>query len=241
MIEARILNSAGIEQFSAWLKHPSGRMPPEGLLSDSRLSEILEGARVDPDRNFASRLEFGIALNEWFSGFSSRELLSPENDGLWAWLSLIWFEQLTAKGIRRAEHYIVERRGSAGSLAYRHAARTSYELVNIHGEAAIFCLSSPMPTFGDMTEQLASRQFIAHNPGFFRAACALYLDGDRLKRGASSKPKPLKKRHKGDRTGFGSVRRLAVALRRLNLTYDTELMGAKEMCEVLPREFNKWK
>jgi hypothetical protein len=91
-----------------------------------------------------------------------------------------------------------------------------------------------------MTEQLASRQAIAHNRGFFKTAFDLYITDGKLKRGASSKPKKPKDRKPGDRTGLGSVRRLAIALQRLDLTYDTEGMDSMLMKSVLPKEFTRW-
>jgi hypothetical protein len=135
---------------------------------------------------------------------------------------------------------VVIRKGSAGSLAYRNAARTSYELFKIHGDNAKICLSGPMSTFGDLTEQLASRQSISHNTGFFKTATELYIKNGKLISGASSKPKPLKFRQSGDRNGLGSVRRLAIALQRLDLTFDTESMMPEEIMRVLPKEFNKF-
>jgi hypothetical protein len=62
----------------------------------------------------------------------------------------------------------------------------------------------------------------------------------KLRRGAASKPKKLKNRKPGDKTGYGSIRRLAIALQRLNLTFDTEIMKYTEMAGVLPIEFAKW-
>ena len=90
------------------------------------------------------------------------------------------------------------------------------------------------------TEQLASRQAIAHNRGFFQTAFEMYMHDGSLRRGAASKPKKPKDRKPGDRTGLGSVRRLAIALQRLGLTYDTEDMESVQMRAVLPKEFAKW-
>lgn len=240
MIKSRMLNADGIATFTRWLENPSGGTPPAGLLDSDEMTEPFGDCDIDPSREFSSRQEFGTYLHEQLSGVDFNGLMSPDSDGLWAWLAVVYFSQLTAKGIRRAEHYVVMRKGSAGSLAYRHAVRTPYELVHIHGAFAEICLKSPMATFGDMTEQLASRQGIAHNKGFFQMAHELYIKGGALKRGASSKPKKLKDRKQGDRTGLGSVRRLAIALQRLDLTYDTEYMGADQMKIVLPREFQKY-
>ncbi|BBI98691.1 hypothetical protein FGKAn22_03840 [Ferrigenium kumadai] len=240
MIKSRMLNADGIATFTKWLENPSGSQPPAPLLDSEEMTEPFGDFDIDPSREFVSRQEFGEYLNEQFSGANFNELMSPDSDGFWAWVAIAYFRQLTAKGIRRAEHYVVIRKGSAGSLAYRHAVRTPYELVHIHGAFAEICLKSPMATFGDMTEQLASRQGIAHNRGFFQTAHELYIKGGVLKRGASSKPKKLKDRKPGDRTGLGSVRRLAIALQRLDLTYDTEDMDSRQMCDVLPKEFSMW-
>lgn len=240
MVKTRRLTGEGLSAFSNWLENPDGKIPPARLLDEETITEPLGDYDIDPAQAFGSRLEFGIYLNKQLEGADFNGLMSRDNDGFWAWLAIVYFSQLTEKGIRRAEHYLVTRKGSAGSLAYRHAARTSYELVHIHGERAQICLKSPMHTLGDMTEQLASRQTIAHNRGFFQAAFELYVKDGKLRRGASSKPKKPKERKPGDRTGFGSVRRLAIALQRLDLTYDTEDMEAAQMKVVLPKEFSKW-
>jgi hypothetical protein len=241
MREVRRFTADGIAAFARWLENPVGNTPPPELVEDVSMTEPFGNYSIDPAHNFESRFDFGVYLNTQLSTADFSGLMSPDSDGLWAWLAVVYFPQLTAKGIRRAEHYVVIRKGSAGSLAYRHSVRTPYELVRIHGRYAQLCLKSPMHTFGELTEQLASRQAIAHNKGFFKTASGLYLRGDgRLKRGASSKPKKPKDRKPGDSTGLGSVRRLAIALQRLDLTYDTEEMPSEQMTAVLPREFRKY-
>ena len=240
MIRVRCLTENGIRQFKQWLENPDGSLPPVNLLNSEDLSEEFGEFEIDQSRSFNSRQEFGVYLNERFAEANFSEMTSTNRDGLWGWLSVVYFAQLTSKGIRRSEHYIVTRQGSAGSLAYRHSVRTPYELVHVHGEGSEICLSGPMCTFGDMTEQLASRQTIAHNKGFFQTAFNLYMQNGKLRRGAASKPKKPRDRKPGDRTGFGSIRRLAIALQRLNLTFDTEIMKYGEMIGVLPKEFAKW-
>jgi hypothetical protein len=199
MIKARRLNSEGLTKYSTWLESHSGPLPPADLLNDESFGAPFGDYDIDPDRVFDSRWAFGEYLNKCLSGANFNGLMSPDSDGLWAWLTLVYFKQLTEKGIRRLEHYLVIRKGSAGSLAYRNAARTSYELVHIHRANAEICLKSPMHTFGELTEQLASRQTIAHNRGFFQTAFDLYMNDGKLKRGASSKPKKPIDRQPGDR------------------------------------------
>lgn len=242
VIKARRLNPEGISVFVKWLRQPEGKVPPVGLLDDDLYSDIVEGLEIDPSKEFASRMEFGRYLNEQFAVADFLDLMAPHNDGLWAWLAVVWFPQLTEKRINREEHYVVVRKSPSGKrLSYRHAVRTPFELVHVHGENALICLKSPMHTFGDMTEQLASRQKIAYNKGFFQAAYRLYANGGSLKRGWSTRAKKPLERKPGDRAGKGGVRRLVVALSRLDLTYDTHDMSGPATVEVLPVEFSRWK
>ena len=114
-------------------------------------------------------------------------------------------------------------------------------MVHVHGDAANLILRGAMHTYGDMAEQLASRQTIAHNRGFFQAANELYVRDGKLRRGATSRPRKPKDRKPGDRTGFGGIRRLSTALQRLDLTYDTEQLDANQLISLLPREFSRWR
>ncbi|PLY00758.1 MAG: hypothetical protein C0623_06620 [Desulfuromonas sp.] len=241
MIQVRRLNEDGIELFQEWLDTSGqGEMPPSDLLDSNTYSEPAYDVQVDSSQEFSTRYELGCYLVDKFNGIDPRELLSKKNDGLWAWLAILYFSQLAPGRRSRSEHYIVTRNSLKGSLAYRQGPRTSYELVKIHCENACVCLNRPMKTFGDMAEQLASRQNIAYNKGYFEAACKLYVRNGSIRRGAASRAKKPSKRAPGDKTGFGGADRLAKAVRRLDLTYDIISMHSEEMLETLPKEFDKW-
>jgi hypothetical protein len=72
-------------------------------------------------------------------------------------------------------------------------------------------------------------------------AYGLYIRDGKLRRGTASKPKKFRQRKLGDQWGFGSIRRLSVSLRRLDLTFDTEELDSAELISLLLREFDKWK
>jgi len=238
MMETRKLTREGMSEFRVWLENPVGYNTPAEIERD--MVEPFDRYVIDPERRFGSRYEFGVYLNDQFRDADFNNLMSPECDGLWAWLAIVYFNQLTANGIRREEHYVVMRKGSAGALAYRHAVRTSYELVYVHNNAAQICLSCPMDTWGELAEQMTSRQTLMRNPGFFKTAFVLYMSEGRLRRGAASRPRERNGRNPRDRTGLGGIRRLAVALQRLDLTYDTEEMNPEQIKKVLPQEFSRW-
>jgi hypothetical protein len=239
-MKLRRFTTLGLQEFQLWLKDASDTVISDGLLTGDLTSEPFLDVEIDETRKFASRFELGEYLTSIFISFEVNDLLSEKNDGLWAWIAALYMNQLLGKAARREEHYMVTRKGSTGSLAYRHAIRTPYELVRIHGTDANLCLNKPMHIFGDLTEQLASRQTIAHNRGFFRAAHKLYMTSGKLKPGVASKLKKPRDRKPGDRSGLGSVRRLAMALQRLDLTYDTQAMPSDDLVKLLPKEFLKW-
>jgi hypothetical protein len=239
MTTLRTLNTEGLRVFRAWLDDPMTPFPT-GLKDAAEYTELTYDLQIDETKMFATRHEFGIYLDTLFTGMDFHELRAPKSDGLWAWLAVMYLSQLAPKKLKKPEHYIVIRKAAKGSLAYRHDVRSAFELVHIHGDHARVCLSVPMDTWGEMSEQLAARQTLAHHRGFFRAAYALYMQDGKLRRGASSHPKKPRDRKPGDRVGFGSARRLAIALKRLDLTFDTEIMPANSTIAVLPKEFQRW-
>lgn len=97
-----------------------------------------------------------------------------------------------------------------------------------------------MSTWGELAEQLTSRQNVAHHRGYINAAGTLYISGGKLKAGAASRVRPLKKRKPGETIGRGGVGRLAIAVRRLSRTYDTHVVGNADMLQLLPKEFNRF-
>lgn len=241
MIPVRTFNSTGIESFRNWLAAGAPGGNPDALVSDPALSDTFYDRSIDPDWKFTSRYDFGRYLQQVFSGLDVDMLLAPESDGMWAWVNALYFRQLAPTVVRRSEHYIPTRRGSAGSLLHRNAARTAFELVVIHGENARFALQQKMHTHGQLLESLSASQSIVRNLGFFAAAAKLYVGPDgKLKRGATSKPKKPKDRKPSDESGKGSIRRLPTALKRLDLTYDVEVLTPDELVALLPKEYARW-
>jgi len=244
-MQIRRLTAEGVGVLRAWLSAAEGEQPPQILL-DGDLSEPWLEEAVDLQRVFDSRFSFGMYLADVLQHHRLTDLMLPEHDEMWAWLAVAYFGQLRKRNrktgkFQGSEHFIVERRGLKGSLAYRQAPRTAYELAVVHGDAARICLAKPMDTFGDMAEQLASRTYLARNRGFIRAAAQLYVRKGEVVRGASTYPVKPSKRKQGDRKGYGGLRRLEQRLAKLDLTYDAAALSAEQIVELLPREFEKYK
>lgn len=239
-MKVRQLTDLGTTKFRLWLETRQPKeMPPAELINGADETKVLLDREIDPELIFDSRLEFGKYMQDVFAGLPAQTLLSERNDGLWNWLTVAYFSQVGRK-TSKYWHYVVTRKGPAGSLAYRHLVRTAFEMYWRHGENSRVLLNADMATWGDMAEQLTSRQNVAYHHGFIAAANALYMRDGKLKRGAASRAKPAHKRKPGDRSGRGNVARLALAVRRLCRTYDTHELPTSEMLLLLPKEFSSF-
>jgi hypothetical protein len=237
-LKIRKLTEVGTAEFQNWLDlRAAGDMPPATLLDGVEETELVQlDVEIDLTRVFSSRYEFGQYMFDQFVKVDARTLISQRNDGMWNWLTVAYFAQF-GKKTSKSWHYVVTRRGHSGSLAYRHLARTSFEMFWRHRERALVMLCADMSTWGDMSEQLTSRQDVAYHHGYILAANFLYLENGKLRTGAANRVPPVKKRKSGSRRGRGGAGRLAVAVRRLCRTYDTHVLATDQLIELLPREF----
>ncbi len=241
MTSLRTFNEQGVAAFKDWIAAGAHGGDPSHLALDDSLTTSFSAVELNPQLEFASRYGLGNYLVKLVPPSEIERVLSPEGDGMWTWICATYFRQLAAKGVRRYEHYVATRRGTAGDLLHRNAARTAFELVLLHGENAQFALMQPMHTHGQLLESLSASQSIARNKSFFAAAAMLYLSTDgKLKRGATSKPRKPKDRKPGDESGKGSIRRLPTALKRLDLTFDVERLAPQELIGLLPTEYTRW-
>jgi hypothetical protein len=236
-MKIRTLTEAGREAYRQWLEtRKPGELPSSQLVDGPDWTASAIDVELDLDRVFETRLEFGRYIAKLLEGQNARALLKQAADGVWDWITVAYFAQFGRK-MSRSWHYTVTRRGHSGSLAYRHLARTAFEMYWRHGEASRVMLRVDMATWGDLAEQLTSRQTVAYHRGYIKAANALYLADGKLVRGAASRVRPRAKRKPGETRGRGGVARLALAVRRLSRTYDTHVLSMGAMMELLPKEF----
>lgn len=232
------LTDAGKKIYREWLdRRTPGELPPKELLDEPSNASVAVDVEIDLSKIFKNRFEFGRYIHDLLcENFDEKLLLGQKNDGIWEWLTIAYFSQF-GKKMSKYWHYRIERKGHSGSLAYRHLARTSFEMYWRHGPEALVMLSAEMPTWGDLSEQLTSRQNVVYHRAYIQTANAMYMKEGEPLTGAASRVKPMKKRKRGDTSGKGGVGRLALAVRRLSRTYDTHILQPSQMMELLPREF----
>lgn len=243
IIPVRALNDLGIARFASWLDSPEGD-PPKELLADGSVSEVVDGGyMIDTSREFATSYDLGLYLAREVFNVPGDRLVLLANAGMWSWISLLFIESLLAKKKKPARplakpHYIMQ----SPRLAYRLIARTAWDLVSLHGESAKVALGSSRSPWGDMAEQMTSRQEIYSHRSFWPVACALYAmpDGS-IKRGTTTQRRKEARRDPKSKVGLGSVQRLPFTFRQFERTYNLRQMTGDQIVALLPDEYRKWR
>jgi hypothetical protein len=233
----RRLNETGIGKFAEYLSGGAIGTRPLHLLIHPDTSEPLVVAIKLVQRDYPNRYEFGRDLT---MRLSSLDPATISNDrGLWTWLALYLFDQLSPpdlNGKRKLDKQYRYILSSDYRHYYRHSVRTPWQLNRDHGPNSRFLLlatndgADPLRRHGDILEQLGGTQSIIRSRPIIAEASRLYSDplSGRPKKGAAGK-------------GGGSIRRFARVLRQLDLTFDPELMPPGGLSAVLPPEFEGWK
>ncbi|RDD29366.1 hypothetical protein CR161_00830 [Prosthecochloris sp. ZM] len=230
----KAFNKEGLKKFRIFIDNLSVQgflSPPFELLDESTLTDSVNGfAEIDDAKHFPDRLSVGKYLNNVLNDLHAEE----SNCGMWAWLSLVYFEQLCPP-IRNGKINPGKVYGYIPSELYteyyRHKLLGPYTLYKLHGEYASTLLSNPPHKVGEINEQIASRQTIVSNKEMIKAIHKLYYDADRttFKRGATTRNKA------------GTVDRFWRVKEQLDFTYDFFSMQADSIIELLPSEFDRWR
>jgi len=236
-MKLRRLNEQGVERFAAFLdslKTDAPQLYPESLLSDPEASEEIEPATEVELRTFGSRFAIAEYLHSLLANSSITDV--DRARGLWAWLALLYFEQLCPKG-KNGDRSPGERARYIPEFTYRriyrHLLLGPYRVYRAHREdpkQALALLCGKPHELSDVYRDLAEDQELVRNPAVVGAATRLYFDQekDRLKRiGHRSKP--------------GSMRRLQQILKQFDVTWDLYSMNSEHLLAMLPEEFDRFK
>ncbi len=237
-MKLRRLNQKGIEQFRMYLSAlRSGDIaePPYSLLTSPDTSApVQDGPDFEP-MTFVTRLDAARYMDRTFSNL---KLDSIETDvGLWSWLSLFYFDQvcppLQSKSRKPGRDYrhILEPGYRQG---HRHLLGGSYLIYTVYGwgeEFSKLMLTTPLTAESQFQHELATRQNFITNRGIVEAAYLLYFDtsAQKPKRGALMK------------NAAGTLYRFIDVIQQLDVTYDLYSMTGKQILQLLPGEFDRWR
>ena len=222
-----------LEQYLSELVEKPQAPVPLYVLSDTTTSTDLPVSLEIEAKQFQSRMDAAAYLHTLFS---KPEAAGFEREpGIWAWLTLFYFDQLCPVGedgrrkLREKARYIPS--GHAFRY-YRHLLAGPYLVYKAYREEpskAAIVLYGSLDTITDFTEQLASRQDIVQNRAAIEAATSLYLNpktGKPKKGAAPTEHKP------------GTLRRFVDVINQLDPTWDLYSMTATQLSGKLPAEFD---
>ena len=231
-------NDEGINRFGQFLDalsvDPTIAVPTD-LLTDGACAVPVPPSPEVHMRQFASRLEAARYLDGVLSEVTGSDI--ERDAGLWAWLSLFYFDQLCppdGRGHRKpGERARWIPAVDEARRYYRHLLAGAYRVYRAHHdnpERAMILLHSPLPRTGHFWYQLASRQELVTNGAIMDAATELYLGqrGTKPKRGATSEIP-------------GSVFRFAAVLNQLDTVWDLYAMKKQDILNLLPDEFDRFR
>ena len=229
------LNSVGLEHFKKYLcdlKERPDLAPPFEILRDPNYSNELSNQVKLDEIKFQNRTH----MVEYLFQALKNSNISPgtEDQGLWSWLSLYYFDQVCPKnldGKRSAgadQRHILE---AGFRRYYKHLIAGPFETYKRYGKKARLLLHGSVHQANDVQARLAERQSFITNPGIIEVVDMLYFDekNNKPKFGTQSKTKG------------GSLYRFITVIQQLDLTYDLYSINAHDILSLLPEEFNKWK
>ena len=238
-MKLRSLNETGISQAGAFLDSLTTPLPepyPSKLLTDTDSSAQLPvEIEIDPQVRFDRRYEAAAYLYRKLEMLRTPKHLQLERDrGVWAWLALLWFEQLCPPD--RDGRYFPQERSRWVPLLddprryYRHLLLGPYLMYKLHSATPkivepLLCGPMHVATGEAFRTIVETQQFLTSAP-VVAVVGALYYDevAGRLIRGAGVK-------------GAGGVRRLGDVLSQLDLTYDLHSISIEDLLSLLPAEF----
>jgi hypothetical protein len=231
------LNDSGMQKMTEFLGSLTSEAPlayPEYLLTENGYAEVIDPAVEIHKKQFTDRLSAGKYLSEIFEAGDLQNAVGDR--GVWAWLSLFFFDQLCrtdSKG-RPAPGELARWIPAMGNFRkyYRHLLAGPFRIYRAHRDdpnRARALLCTPVSSPGDVAEQLASRQELVTNRSIMGAATRLYVDPKtgHAKRGSAGR-------------GPGSARRLADIFNQLDITWDLYYMNTDSVLGLLPEEFSKF-
>jgi len=233
-MRVRTLKERGINRFRDWLQAGAKNGAPTALLTDAATSEPLPGAGDVEDRAFGSRYDLAVHVLESLEGCDFSRI--SYHSGLWSWLTLFYIDRLLPAdraGRRKVQEMARYLLLPEYRQYFRHLAHGAVMLVRRSGVCARALLTARggVHVISSVYDQLASRQELISNPAVVELVWRLYYNRRRnsVRPGAAGTKRP------------GGIRRFAVVLQQLSLNYDLPAMKAREIADLLPREFDGWK
>lgn len=229
----RQFNADGIvtvRRFLARCRDVSATPVPLELLNDSALTQPLRREISVCERGMSTKADAANYLASVLSPLGDAEV--AENDGLWTWLTLFFFDQVCPvrsgqRAVKNDYHYVFEHKNPRHF--YRHLLFISWRVLKVAPMHNRLFLTTPLTTLDKVTTEVMKRLYITRIPCVFEVLDRLYWDEKRKKARAGIVGQQIKP---GD-----LMHRFPIRMRQLEMTFDLQSLNADQLIELLGTEF----
>ena len=253
MTKIKALNETGLKAFQKLIEdRKSGKESPinEILSNQANLEVTHFNGQIDPGLIFKDRYELAaylVKILEEYGDHRDEYGLANKNEfgksaGLWSWIALVYFDQLSTKIPKNIENYLLS--PHLGFRSYRHSVFVPFELYARWKEDSRMFISNDIQVMGQVWESTISRDYLMSCSTAVRLMINLYSDPLNFgiaKTGVSSQPsKAILKNGKPSGAGYGSVERFSTVFKRLKLTYHVQSLSPEDLLDLMGNEFKQW-
>lgn len=237
MAEIRYFTEAGRTRWAEWVEELRGNPSlalPDGLLTNSDLTRRAPAVHGIERKLITSKYELAEHLAPAVLAIRDARMSADRWPGLWDWLAGFFFDALCPanssgeRDLRESARYVFS---LDYKRRYRHRVFGPVDLYIRLGKYSRLLIHGAPTSLTDWEEQTASRYQISSNRGIAEAMHELYWDYQKEapKRGAAP-----------NRRDPGTLRRFSDVMQQLDRTFDLGSVDAKNILELLPREFLKF-
>jgi hypothetical protein len=235
-MQVREFNMEGISKFSEHIttlrKNTDSTFDLVQVNDHGLLSVRPSSSEIDEKLKFDNLFELGTSLVKALPKMSWEESMDVDKDGLWTWITAIYFDQLhkptkVKKCNGELWYFIPE---PSFQTYYRHKVRLAYSLTAddrmVPGFAEWLLKNQNAMEFGDVLENTVGYLQNLRNPALQDFILAHYRDEHGgIKKNTSSKWKGTKNPEKIK----GNLRRFNISLKRLGTVADVEEMKVAQI------------
>ena len=205
------------------------------LLNEEKYFENVSSEIKLEKKDFKNSFELGEYLANKLNILDQSKIFY--DNLLWDYLSLFYFNKVfdkRARGLSNYRYFLSDE----WQTRYRHLIRTPWYMVKTYGKAAKLCLSIPVYTGGDWTEQFISHRINETFTKSCEIAYQLYYDekNQMAKKGYSKK---FLYKNGVKSVVPASLGRLIDKLNHFNEIYDIWSLSNNEIIDLLPKEFDE--
>lgn len=232
----RTFREAGIMAFREFLaagRNDPATPVPEHLLEDDTVTEVIRPTVEVAQLRLPTKGDAAAYMASVLGSLSDQEV--AENDGLWTWLTLYFFDEVCPprggrRSVKNDYHYVFEHKNSRHF--YRHLLFVSWQIRRIGGLHTRLFTGTKLSTLDKVTTEVMKRLYLTRIPCIFEVLDRLYWDEARGR--ARPGITDFQKETPGD-----LVHRLPLRLRQLEMTYDLQDLTAEQLLQLLGDEFRQ--